>query len=287
LDQRKEIELAQKIAAGKSAEQQHAKLNGAMTAVASDELKIAIETGKLAKRAFIEGNLRLVVNVAKKYPNQGLDLIDRIQEGNIGLFRAVDKFDPNKGKFSTYAILWIREAITSGINKRGRTIYLPVEVNRRRREVEKRELDITQEIGYRPSINDLAEDMSLSPKMITDLKSYSRQQLQLSLNKSIGDPNGELTLEGQLADPKVDVAEEVATGQLLKEQVKDMLGALTEREQKILKLRFGLEDGKQHTLEEVGQEFAVTRERIRQIEAKALAKLRKHKDARKLHDYIK
>ena len=294
LSAEEEIDLAQKMEEGAVAKEKIAILKKRKEEAAEEEqaeldeeIKALTKTqdaGDEAKKRLAEANLRLVVSIAKRYVGRGMLFLDLIQEGNLGLIKAVEKFDYRKGyKFSTYATWWIRQAITRAIADQARTIRIPVHMVETINKLIRVSRQLLQELGREPTPEEIAEEMKMPVERVREILKISQEPV--SLETPIGEEE-DSHLGDFIQDDNVPVPADAAAFTLLKEQLIEVLGTLTEREQKVLRLRFGLDDGRARTLEEVGKEFNVTRERIRQIEAKALRKLRHPSRSRKLKDYL-
>jgi len=290
LSAEEEIDLAQHMENGVVAKEKIAILrkreaeDGEDNAEEIAELQKDVDLGDDAKKRLAEANLRLVVSIAKRYVGRGMLFLDLIQEGNLGLIKAVEKFDYRKGyKFSTYATWWIRQAITRAIADQARTIRIPVHMVETINKLIRISRQLLQELGREPSPEEIAVEMNIPVERVREILKISQEPV--SLETPIGEEE-DSHLGDFIQDDNVPVPADAAAFTLLKEQLEEVLGTLTEREQKVLTLRFGLEDGRARTLEEVGKEFNVTRERIRQIEAKALRKLRHPSRSRKLKDYL-
>ena len=294
LSAEEEIELAKNMEAGAVAKEKIAILKSREENATEEELaeikeeiknlQKDLDAGDEAKKRLAEANLRLVVSIAKRYVGRGMLFLDLIQEGNLGLIKAVEKFDYRKGyKFSTYATWWIRQAITRAIADQARTIRIPVHMVETINKLIRVSRQLLQELGREPTPEEIAEEMDMPVDRVREILKISQEPV--SLETPIGEEE-DSHLGDFIQDDNVPVPADAAAFTLLKEQLVEVLGTLTEREQKVLRLRFGLDDGRARTLEEVGKEFNVTRERIRQIEAKALRKLRHPSRSRKLKDYL-
>lgn len=284
LSPEQEVELAQTMGAGAAAKETLADPEANLDEETRKELEKLVKKGERAKQKLAEANLRLVVSIAKRYVGRGMLFLDLIQEGNLGLIKAVEKFDYTKGyKFSTYATWWIRQAITRAIADQARTIRIPVHMVETINKVIRVSRQLLQELGHDPTPEEIAEEMAMPVDKVREILKIAQEPV--SLETPIGEEE-DSHLGDFIEDDNASEPSEAASFTLLKEQLMDVLDTLTPREEKVLKLRFGLEDGRTRTLEEVGKEFDVTRERIRQIEAKALRKLRHPSRSKKLKDFL-
>jgi RNA polymerase primary sigma factor len=284
LTHEEEVELAMRLEAGKGAQRKQNRLNGKNSARLV-ELEFLVEDGKAAREHLIKANTRLVVSIAKRYMGRGVPFLDLIQEGNLGLMKAVEKFDYRRGyRFSTYATWWIRQTITRAIADQGRTIRVPVHMTDRIRRLYRTARELEQERGRKPTPEEIAERMDLEPRKVQWMLKVSWRPL--SLERPVGEEE-DSELGSFIEDDNSPTPTQSANDSLLREKVEEMLSTLTPREARILRLRFGLQNGRSYTLEEVGEKFGLTRERIRQIEGRALRRLRHPRRSRQLKDYLR